>query len=108
MRLVGLGERPEFRLDIEHPATAVRFGAEVTLNGTSTETAYTYGVNPEVTRNATAVITGGESYTLKLPPVTVGDWVVTVRTNYGVVAGRDGIAEFKVTLPTNSELEDEI
>jgi len=96
---VGYGTQPQFRFDIEHPASLVMFGAEVTKNGASVETKYTYGTDSQVTKLPTPVIAGGESYVLTLPLVTEGLWKVTAKSNFGHCIE---FQTFTVALPDNS------
>lgn len=100
---VGYLESPQFRIDIEHPASSVVFGAEMFDDdtGTSVEYKYTYGTGTEITKLPVPVIAGGESYVLTLPPVTEGRWVISAMTNYGAVVHTE---TFRVLLPDNSKL----
>ena len=101
---VGYGETPQFRLDIEHPASSVVFGVELYNADTGASVAeytYTYGTDSEVSKLDTPVIVGGESYVLTLPPVVDGMWEVSARTNYGTVVHME---RFRVTPPSNSKL----
>jgi hypothetical protein len=102
-------EQPQTAFDIEHPADWVKFGVKFTASGTgiAVETSYTYAVqgssdSPEISKDATPNIVGGETYILTQPPVEPGSYVVEMESSFGLCG--KGARRFTVYAPQNSRL----